>query len=65
MIVTTQKSTTPEPPKRNIVNLAARSQPLSDTVYFNPTAVKLFDEIEVYLELDLPYLSSPFQLSLI
>jgi hypothetical protein len=52
--VTPEKSigAKPEASKNNIINLAAKSQPLPDAAYFNPTAVKLFDEVKVYLELD-------------
>jgi hypothetical protein len=48
-----QAGITPGAPKNNIINLAMKSQPLPDVAYFNPIAVKLFDEVKVYLELDI------------
>jgi hypothetical protein len=39
--------------KNNVVNLAGKCEPLPDAAYFHPIAVKLFDEVEVYLQLDI------------
>ena len=35
--------------KNNVVNLAGKCEPLPDAAYFYSIAVKLFNEIEVYL----------------